>query len=302
MQSTVQKLFVNENRNDVTNKMALPENVSNYLGGLTFVAFDTETTGIWAASNRLVEIAAVKFSIGSDTAETFSELINPRREIPDEVIRIHGITNEMVASADTASGVLKRFVDFCGSDSVLIAHNAPFDISHVGCELDRYSIPFGDNMILDTVEIFRRYYPGLSSYSLLSLAQILKVAEKQSHRALADSEIVRDIFMLAVERFPRVDSEDRLRVSFKVSKMSDWQPSEITLPGEYADIEKAIEERLTLEIDYAAEGYPPSHRTIRPLQVHVLRDRFYINAWCEKTESERTFRLDRILSFRLLNG
>lgn len=276
--------------------------ISAYLSSLTFVAFDTETTGIWAASNRLVEVAGVKFRFGREETETFSELINPRREISDEVIRVHGITNEMVASADTAGEVLKRFVEFCGPDSILIAHNAPFDISHVGCELDRYNIPAGDNMILDTVEIYRRYFPGLSSYSLLSLAKEFKVAESQSHRALADAEIVHNLFVHASERFPRVDSEDRLRVSFKVSAMSDWQPEEVQLPGEYADIKRAIDERLPLEIHYAAEGHPPSHRTIRPLQVHVLRDRFYINAWCERTESERTFRLDRILSFRLIDG
>lgn len=275
--------------------------ISAYLASLTFVAFDTETTGIWAASNRLVEIAGVKFRFGGEETETFSELINPRREISDEVIRIHGITNEMVSSADTAGEVLKRFVQFCGPDSILIAHNAPFDISHVGCELDRYNLPSGDNLILDTVEIYRRYFPGLASYSLISLAKEFKLAESQSHRALADAEMVHDLFVHASERFPRVDSEERLRVSFKVSKMSDWQPEEVQLPGEYADIKRAIDERLPLEITYAAEGHPPSLRVIRPLQVYVLRDKFYVNAWCERTDSERTFRLDRFLSFQIIN-
>lgn len=274
--------------------------MSEYMASLTFVAFDTETTGIWAPSNRLVEIGAVKFNLANDETEQFNELINPRRFIPPEAIKIHGITDEMVEEVDTASGVLQRFVSFCGADSLLIAHNAQFDISHVGCELNRYNIPFGDNLILDSVEIFRRYFPGLQSYSLISLGQIFKVAEKQNHRALADAMIVHDLFLIATHKFPRVDSLDRLKVSFETATMSNWRPGDVRLPGQYADISRAIDERLPLEIIYSSQGNPPTLRIIRPLQVHMLRDQFYINAYCDDSDTERTFRLDRIQSYRVV--
>ncbi|RME29382.1 MAG: hypothetical protein D6800_02740, partial [Candidatus Zixiibacteriota bacterium] len=61
-----------------------PKLISDYLAGLEFVAFDTETTGMWAFSNRLVELSGVKFRLLEEGSETFSELINPRRPIPPE--------------------------------------------------------------------------------------------------------------------------------------------------------------------------------------------------------------------------
>ena len=278
-----------------------PSRISPYLAGLTFVAFDTETTGMWAFSNRLVELAGVRFRLLEPEAEArFSELVNPRREIPPEVIKIHGITDEMVADADTAQGVLARFRDFCGPDSILIAHNAPFDISFLACELERYGLPPWENMILDTVDIFRRLFPGLDSYTLHSLGQRFKVAETQYHRALADAVTVQDLFLAAVDHFPRIDSEDRLRASFTVHRMSDWRTERVELPGEFADIRRALEENLPLEIVYVANGASPQARVIRPLQVHYYRDTFYLNAWCELAQAERTFRLDRIRSYRVL--
>ena len=102
--------------------------VSQWLSSQIFVAFDTETTGMWAPVHRLVEIGGVRFSIEGGTLGSFSELIHPQRAMPPEVIPIHGITDNMVAGADTADNVLLRFGEFCG-DAILIAHNAPFDLS-----------------------------------------------------------------------------------------------------------------------------------------------------------------------------
>ena len=106
-------------------------------GNFTYVAFDTETTGLWAASHRIVEIGAVKFVPAIEKFVTFQHLINPQRTMPEDVIEIHGITDDMVAKAETADIVLKRFIKFCGEDSILIAHNALFDISFVAGELER---------------------------------------------------------------------------------------------------------------------------------------------------------------------
>src|SRR5210317_2168861 len=91
--------------------------LTDYLSSRTFIAFDTETTGIWAPVNRLVELSAVKFSLKEGEIATFDKLINPGRKIPEEVIKIHGITDEMVKGFPKASVVLKDFIPFCGEDS-----------------------------------------------------------------------------------------------------------------------------------------------------------------------------------------
>lgn len=157
--------------------------LNDFLRQTTFVAFDTETTGLLALSHHIVEIAAVKFRLDSEKTEQFQELVNPGVPMPEEVIAIHGISDQMVAGAGSIAEVLPRFIEFCGQDSILIAHNAPFDISFVAQELKRTGLSFGPIRVIDTVDIFRKFYPRLPRYSLLALAKQFRVADSQSHRA-----------------------------------------------------------------------------------------------------------------------
>lgn len=91
-----------------------------------FVVFDTETTGLAPFRDRIVEIAAIRFVNGS-AIEIFETLVNPGKNIPDEVSSINHITNEMVSNAPTISQVLPAFESFVGS-SPLVAHNLEFDL------------------------------------------------------------------------------------------------------------------------------------------------------------------------------
>lgn len=267
-------------------------------GDRPLVAFDTETTGLWAPTNRLVEIGAVKFRLGEEGGETFQSLINPLRVIPDDATRVHGITNEMVADAPPAAPVLEQFTQFIG-DSILVAHNAPFDISFLGCELDRASLPLPPNEVLDTVDIFHRLYPGFPSYSLLSLISIFGVAQSQEHRALSDACHVRSLCELMAERV--ADFEDPLKVmsTFDVHAITRWLPRDVELPAEFTDITVAIRNQLRLEIVYYKDGAGAQTRVIRPRHVLSRKAQYYVVAYCETAQADRTFRLDRILSFSL---
>lgn len=270
-----------------------------YLSSLDFVAFDTETTGIWAPTHRIVELGAVKFRLGVSKTDRFRELVNPEREIPTEVIEIHGITNTMVQSAPTIKPVLEDFAAFCGLESILIAHNAMFDISFVGCESDRAGLPLMENPTLDTVDLYRKYRPGLDSYSLQSLMRKFRLGTDQSHRAVDDAALVWKLFSMVAEDFPVLHSEGEFKRAFTLFSMSQWRGEERPLPSQYRLIARAIDEELSLEIDYTADGQPPQTRIIWPKRLHNLRTVFYVTAFCEKAQAERTFRLDRIQNFRL---
>jgi DNA polymerase-3 subunit epsilon len=274
--------------------------MTDYLKSLTFVAFDTETTGLFAPSNRLVEIAGVKFRLDEEGADTFQALINPERPMPPEVIRIHGITDADVAQAETARPVLERFLGFCG-DAVLMAHNAPFDISFVGCELQRTGLPLPENPILDTIDIYRKYHPGIYSYSLLSLVQHFQIEANQAHRALADAEQVRALFSRAAGNLGEVDSIGALEQLLPIYRLSQWQSDAEELPDTYSDITVAIRDKRALEIVYASSGKAPQRRVIHPAHIVMQGPVFYINAYCEMAQDERTFRLDRILTFKLID-
>jgi DNA polymerase III epsilon subunit family exonuclease len=268
-----------------------------YLGEETFVAFDTETTGLWAGSNRIVEIASVKFRLGRGITDTFQALVNPGRPIPPEVTRIHGITDSDVALAEPAGPVLARFREFCSEDSILIAHNAMFDISFVGWELFRSGETFGNNPILDSRHIALALAPGLPSYALLSLAQHFGLAESQEHRALADAELVyRLIARLLVGR-EELSSREALLGRFVPGTMADYAATETDIPESFAALEQAIEDGRTVIIEYAKEQQPVQIRHVRPLRIHRLGTVLYLNAFCLQVNDERTFRLDRIRSF-----
>jgi len=263
----------------------------NWLQTIDFVAFDTETTGLWAPANRIVEIGAVKFRLGKPRVEQFQSLVNPERKIPPETIQIHGQTIEPI---------LGQFLDFCGPDSVLIAHNAMFDIAFVGCEADRVGVTLPENVILDTVNICRQYQPGLDSYALLALVKEFKIDKNQSHRAADDAALVWKLFERLSQNFPYLNGDSEFRRTFSSFRFSQWQGEEIHLPEQFADISRAIEQELPLEIIYASNGRPPQKRIIRPRRIHTLRSQYYISAFCEQFEEERTFRLDRISSFQLV--
>ena len=272
----------------------------DYLQTLEFVAFDTETTGLWAPSNKIVEVGAVKFRLGQIDCERFQALVNPERSIPLETIRVHNITDSMVRNAETIRPVLEQFMEFCGPDSVLIAHNALFDISFIGCEMDRVGLSLPTNPILDTVDLARRFQPGLDSYSLLSLAQKFKISRTQNHRATDDAALVWKLFLYVSQDFPPTADATAFRRQFTFYSVDQWQGEVRPLPEEFADIQIAIDEKTRLEIVYQSNNHPPQTRVIRPFQVHSLKSNHYITAYCERAESERTFRLDRIRSFRLL--
>jgi DNA polymerase-3 subunit epsilon len=280
--------------------MTIDRPLSGLTGERVFVAFDTETTGLWALSNRIVEIAAVKFRLDSPQTGEFQSFVNPGRPIPAEVTAIHGITDEMVDQAPNSSAALAAFVDFCGEDTILVAHNAPFDISFVGNELERAGIPYPPNPILDTVDIYRRYCPGMPSYSLLSLAQHLGFASSQEHRGLSDSHLVRQLVQHAFLTFSPLQSRLPLPDLAAVYHMAQWRPEPSPLPSDFADLDRAIQQGRAVEIVYQSTNAVPSARVIRPIQVYQLGQVHYIVAYCERVEAERTFRLDRIISYKLI--
>lgn len=86
-----------------------------------------------------------------------------------------------------------------------------------------------------------------------------------------------------------------------VYRLSQWQADERELPDTFSDITVAIRDKRALEIVYASAGQTPQRRTIHPAYVVAQGPVYYINAFCEKAQAERTFRLDRILSFRLID-
>ena len=219
--------------------------------------------------------------------------------MPPEVIPIHGITDEMVADAPKIAQALACFSAFCGPDSLLIAHNAPFDLSFVACEKDRTEIALEDLPVLDTVEIARSCLPSQYSYSLESLAKSLELAASQEHRALADSELVKLLFEKCVSTLEAVNYVTDLLARFRVDQASSYTVKVPNLPPDLTVFQTAVDNKLRVEIEYHGSSGLTDLRVIRPYLIHQRDSILYVTAFCEKARADRTFRIDRILRFRL---
>lgn len=151
-----------------------------------FVSLDIETTTLSPAKGgRIIEVAGVKVKNG-EIVDTYSQLINPEQKIYRKTIELTGITNEMLEGKPVYGQVLPEFYRFIGS-SVVVAHNAGFD-------WDRFLLPFfkrvgihANNLVIDTMNLSKLYYPELKSYRLNELCEKFEIPLENHHRALADA-------------------------------------------------------------------------------------------------------------------
>lgn len=162
-----------------------------------FVAFDTETTGLNPNQDRVLELGAVKFKNGA-VVEEKSWLINPGRNIPYWVQRVHGIGPELVKDKPSFREVYPEFLAFIGG-AVLMAHNARFDISFISKEAKIAGRAPPENPVVDSLGLFRSWYPEAASHKLSAMAEYADVqSDANFHRAMADSRYVTLIFVKAL--------------------------------------------------------------------------------------------------------
>ena len=182
------------------------------LTNITFVGFDTETTGLKVKQDRVVEISAVKFLNGVIIAAT-NWLVNPGIEIPPEATRVHGITTEMVRDKPPIQEVISAFLKFCGK-APLIAHNARYDVSILQAEAHRHNFRMPTNTVFDTLALTRRWFPDSPTHRLESLAAYLSIPPVRFHRAQTDTEVMVAVFDRGVKQMgPGASLEDLGRLS-----------------------------------------------------------------------------------------
>jgi DNA polymerase III subunit epsilon len=155
------------------------------------IFYDTETTGIKAEKDFIIEIAAY------DPVNnlTFEQLINPGIPIPPDATAIHHITDEMVKEAPIFSQAGRAFVEFCSGDAVLIAHNNDsFDLHFLKAEFARNGIVMPGWKFFDTLKWARRYRPDLPRHTLQFLREIYCIPANNAHRALDDVIVLHKVY------------------------------------------------------------------------------------------------------------
>lgn len=165
---------------------------------MRFIAFDLETTGTVPGVDQIVEIGAVRFINGQVDA-VFSTLVDPLRPIPAGASNVNGIYDHMVKGKPTIDTLLTSFTEFCGDDNI-VAHNASFDAQFVLSDFKKHEMPAPRGIVLDTLPIARKVFPGLPNYKLGTLVQHVKIPTTDFHRAEEDATYCGKLFLEMTKR------------------------------------------------------------------------------------------------------
>lgn len=165
------------------------------LAELAYTAFDTETTGLDpAGGDAIIQLGAVRIVNGRLLAsETFEQLVDPQRGIPEEGMRYHGITRDMVRGQPTIDEVLPAFHAFVG-DTVLVGHNVAFDMRFLALREDSSGVRFRQP-VLDTLLLASLVWPNEPGHGLDDIAARLGVEVAGRHTALGDARATAEVFL-----------------------------------------------------------------------------------------------------------
>ncbi|MCC8111505.1 MAG: PolC-type DNA polymerase III [Ruminococcus sp.] len=156
------------------------------------IIFDVETTGLNYKKDRLTEIGAVRMR-WLQIIDSFNTMVNPEKPIPTKIVELTGITDDMVKDAPKEAEALQKFMEFCGDNPVLAAHNAQFDTSFVREVCKRHQIPF-EFSTLDTLVLCQRMLPQMHRHKLDGVAKALKLGKFDHHRASDDAMMLAKIY------------------------------------------------------------------------------------------------------------
>lgn len=158
----------------------------------SYVVFDIETTGFSPVNDKIIEIGAVKV-VNSKIVERFSEFVNPKVPIPYRIEQLTSISDDMVIDAEEIDVILPKFLEFC-KDSILVAHNADFDMSFIKAKSKEQGIDI-DFTYVDTMGLSRAFFPTQAKHNLDVLCKNMGVSNEHHHRAVDDAEATAQIFV-----------------------------------------------------------------------------------------------------------
>ena len=160
------------------------------------ICFDTETTGLKTEEgDRVIEIGCVEIIDGKQTENYFHEYLNPEREISDESVRITGLTAEFLSDKPVFKDIADKFLDYVG-DSVLIAHNANFDMKFMNNEYALIGREPLKNQVIDSLAIAKKQFPGQkNNLDALCKRFGIDASKRTLHGALLDAQLLTEVYL-----------------------------------------------------------------------------------------------------------
>ena len=257
-----------------------------------FAFLDLETTGLspWFG-DRICEVGIV-ITEGKRIKEQYQQLVNPEHPISPGAASTNGLTDADLQSAPVFEAIAPKVLGAL-SDTVVVCHNAQFDIQFLDSEFKRLGHDIQIPNLIDTLNLARQFF-DLPSYSLLSIAEAFHVPMATAHRALDDALTARGIFFGMMDQMKEFNKPLDEFVGIYNSPV--WPNDGIQLPTELGE---AIYSNKRMFIKYIDGNGEETERWITPKQVMGLSDYVYLQAHCHLRNAERNFRLDRIVEVQV---
>lgn len=274
-----------------------PSLLDQHLNDADFLVVDVETTGLSVErGDRVCEIGAVRLR-GGAIIETFGSLINPQRPISAGAYAVNRISPQMVADAPIFPEVAEKLWTMM-KNSILVAYNAPFDLSFLTYEFKLSGYPAIQNPVADALTLARQLIPGLSTYQQQNVAAVVGIPFPVKHRALEDTMTTAQLFTIFT----------LILKAYRCNVCSDLQRRDllhVLSEQRISILQSAITSRANIWIKYLSPTNAEiSERIVTPRECIEQRlgktPAVYLIAHCHSADEERNFRIDRILDLRII--
>lgn len=260
---------------------------------LPFTLLDVETTGLLPAEgHRVCEVALLRVR-GGVVEACFETLIDPQRPVDPQAFAVNGISPTILRDAPRFPAVADTLLELIDG-TVLVAHNAPFDLVFLTHELDLLGRPAPLNPVLDTLSLARRLLRH-QSYSLAALARDLDLPQP-THRAMSDVLALQGLFTCLVNHLAESGITTLNGALRRQRGLLPDQPDPVPPPA----IAQALREGRRLRIVYSSRTTViPVERTIQPIELTQGRSGVFLRAYCYLRNDLRSFALARIEAMEL---
>ncbi len=229
-----------------------------------FIGFDTETTGRYPIESEICEIAAVKY-LNGQIIDKFQSLIKPIRPMGEEVIKIHGITNEMVQDAPPIKDVLPQFHKFI-QDGTLVAHHAPFDMGFISVGFEAMGLELPSKPVICSSRLSRNVITDSKNHRLQTLIPHLGIPQGTAHRAFDDSTACLDVALHCFEKAQLTTLDAIFEMQGGALYWKDYSMDELKFKTKSLGILiEAMYLRTRVRMTYLNGSKPGRERVIEPI-------------------------------------
>ncbi|MDC4252196.1 UvrD-helicase domain-containing protein [Clostridium perfringens] len=179
------------------------------------IVFDVESTGVDVTEDEIIQIAAIKLNKNGEVVDKFEKFLKNKKPVKDSYY-VHGFSDEMLQRiGEDKEKVLKEFVEY-SKDSIIVGHNVQYDINILCSELERNNLGKPKfKTFYDTLDIYRRFYPGNINYKLENLSKVYDTKHKPSHDAMDDIIATGELLVRAINEKIRETSMERMALMSK---------------------------------------------------------------------------------------